>query len=54
MHDHSFSNIRVDASYIGSKMARILVPKIHINEKINITMAKKMLKTNVEWAICGD
>jgi hypothetical protein len=41
MHDHSFSKIRVDASYSGSKVARILVPKIHINEKINIKMEKK-------------
>jgi hypothetical protein len=40
MHDHSFSNIRVDASYSGSKVARILVPKIHINEKITLKWKK--------------
>jgi hypothetical protein len=34
-------------------MARILVPKVHINEKIKIIMEKK-LKTNVLWALCGD
>jgi hypothetical protein len=37
----------VDASYGGSKAARILVPKVHINGKINIKMKKKTLKTNV-------
>jgi hypothetical protein len=36
----------VDASYGGSKAARVLVPKVHINEKINTRM-KKLLKTNV-------
>jgi hypothetical protein len=34
------SNIRkevwVDANYNGSKMARVLIPKVHINEKINM------------------
>jgi hypothetical protein len=54
MHDHFFSNIKVDASYSGSKVARILVSKISINENFNIKMEKKMLKTNVEWALCGD
>jgi hypothetical protein len=34
-------------------MARVLIPKVHINEKINIIM-EKTLKTNVEWALCGD
>ncbi len=33
---------KVDASYIGSKAARILVPKIQINGKINIVMEKKV------------
>jgi hypothetical protein len=41
MHDHSFSNIWVDASYSGSKVARILIPKININEKFNIKMENK-------------
>jgi len=36
----------VDASYGGSKMARVLILKVHINGKINTTMEKK-LKTNV-------
>jgi hypothetical protein len=36
----------VDASYGGSKMARVLIPKVHIDEKINIIM-EKPLKTNV-------
>jgi hypothetical protein len=31
----------VDASYIGSKMASIPIPKVHINGKINIRMEKK-------------
>jgi hypothetical protein len=43
----------VDASYGGSKATRVLVPKVHINGKINIRMKKK-LKTNVEWALCDD
>jgi hypothetical protein len=30
--------IRVDTSYGGSKATRILVPKIHINGKINTRM----------------
>jgi hypothetical protein len=42
----------VDASYGGSKITRVLVPKVHQNGKINIKMEKK--KTNVEWALCGD
>jgi len=33
------------------KIAKVLVPKVHINEKINTRMGKKTLKTNVEWAI---
>jgi hypothetical protein len=37
----------VDASYSGSKVASIPIPKVHINGKINIRMAKKTLKTNV-------
>jgi len=36
----------VDASYNGSKVAKILIPKVHVNGKINIRM-EKMLKTNV-------
>jgi hypothetical protein len=43
----------VDASYNGSKVAKILIPKVHVNGKINIRM-EKMLKTNVQWALCGD
>jgi len=35
----------VDASYDGSKVAKILVPKVHVNGKINIRM-EKTLKTN--------
>jgi hypothetical protein len=31
-------------SYGGSKAATILVPKVHINEKINIRTEKKTLK----------
>jgi hypothetical protein len=45
---------KVDASYNGSEGARILLPKAHTNGKINIIMEKKMLKTNVEWVLCGD
>jgi hypothetical protein len=41
MHDYAFSNIKVDASYSGSKVARILVPKININENFNIKMEKQ-------------
>jgi hypothetical protein len=37
----------VHANHSGSKMARILVPKVHINGKFNIKMEKKTLKTNV-------
>jgi hypothetical protein len=33
---------KVDASYGGSKVARIQVSKIHINEKINIRMKKNV------------
>jgi hypothetical protein len=32
----------VDASYGGSKVARVLVPKVHINEKINTIMEKNI------------
>jgi len=45
---------KVDVSYSGSEGARILVPKAHMNGKINIIMEKKTLKTNVEWVLCGD
>jgi len=31
---------RVDASYVGSKAARVPIPKVHISEKINTTMEK--------------
>jgi hypothetical protein len=37
----------VDASYGGSKTTRVLVPKVHINGKINTIMENNMLKTNV-------
>jgi len=30
----------VDASYCGSKMARVPVPKVHVNGEINIKMKK--------------
>jgi hypothetical protein len=45
---------KVDANYSGPKVTRILVPKVHINGKINIKMRKKTLRTNVEWALYGD
>jgi hypothetical protein len=32
----------VDASYGGSKVARILIPKVHISGKINIRMGKNI------------
>jgi hypothetical protein len=35
------ANIKVDASYSGPKVARIPVPKVHINGKINTKMEKK-------------
>jgi hypothetical protein len=31
----------VNASHNGSKAAKVLVPKVHINGKINIRMEKK-------------
>jgi hypothetical protein len=31
-------NWKVDVSYGGSKVTRVLVSKVYINEKINITM----------------
>jgi hypothetical protein len=34
------------ASYGASKVAKVPIPKVHINGKINIKMEKK-LKTNV-------
>jgi hypothetical protein len=40
------NNLRVDASYIGSKEARILIAKVHIIGKITLKW-KKTLKTNV-------
>jgi len=39
---------------MAKKFAKVLVPKVHINEKINTRMRKKTLKTNVEGAIYGD
>jgi len=33
---------KVDANYSDSKMTRILVPKVHINGKINIRMRKNI------------
>jgi hypothetical protein len=36
--------VRVDASYNGSKMARVPTPKVHINGKINTIMRKKNVK----------
>jgi hypothetical protein len=36
----------VNASYSGSKAARVPMPKVHINGKIN-TIMEKRLKTNV-------
>jgi hypothetical protein len=32
----------VDANYSGSKVARVLVPKVHINGKNNIRMEKNV------------
>jgi hypothetical protein len=43
----------VDASYSGSKTARVSIPKVHIIEKLNIKIEKNV-KNNVEWALCGD
>jgi hypothetical protein len=39
---------RVDASYDSSKATRVLVPKIHINGKINSRM-EKYLKN--QWLV---
>jgi hypothetical protein len=36
--------VKVDASYNGSKMARVPTPKVRINGKINIIMGKKIVK----------
>jgi hypothetical protein len=36
------------------KITKVLIPKVHINGKINTRMGKKTLKTNVERAIYGD
>lgn len=33
---------KVDASYIGSNVARVLVPKAHINGKINTRVGKNV------------
>jgi hypothetical protein len=33
--------VRVNASYNGSKMARVPIPKVHINGKINTRIEKK-------------
>jgi hypothetical protein len=32
----------VYASYSGSKVAKVLVPKVHINGKINVKMKKNV------------
>jgi hypothetical protein len=32
----------VEASYGGSKVARVLVPRVHINKNINTTMEKNV------------
>jgi hypothetical protein len=34
----------VDASYDGSKTTRVLIPKVHINGKINTRMEKQSWK----------
>jgi hypothetical protein len=34
-------------------VARVIIPKVHINGKLALEWKKK-LKTNVEGAICGD
>ncbi len=44
---HDDIGLKVYASYSGSKATRILVPKVHINEKNNIVMEKN-LKTKVK------
>jgi hypothetical protein len=36
------ANIKVDASYNGPKVARIPIPKVHINGKINTRMEKNI------------
>jgi len=39
------TSIGVDTRYVGSKAAKVPIPKVHINEKIN-TRIKQKLKTN--------
>jgi hypothetical protein len=41
----------VDASYSGSKVTRVLVPKVHINGKINTKMEINVKNQRV---LCGD
>jgi len=42
-HIHNIPCIcKVDASYGDSKATRILIPKVHINEKINTRMKKNI------------
>jgi hypothetical protein len=43
----------VHANYGGSKVVKVLVPKLYISGKFN-TMMEKTVKINVEWALCGD
>jgi hypothetical protein len=38
---HTNLMARVDANYGGSKMAKVPIPKVHINGKINTRMEKK-------------
>jgi hypothetical protein len=40
--DFDWNSVQGDASYGGLKMARVLITKVHIDEKINIVMEKKI------------
>jgi hypothetical protein len=48
-----FCKIRADASYDGSKVARVLVPKVHINGKNNTRM-EIYIKNQCLVVLCGD
>jgi len=43
----------IDANYGGSKMAKANPKNPYKWKKLTLEW-KKMLKTNVEWALCGD
>jgi hypothetical protein len=42
---HNDIDPKVDVSYNGSNVARVLVPKVHMAKKLN---------TNVKWVLCND